>query len=205
MFIKFIEELKNTLKIDLPGFVSHKKMIPQNRKYVLPKNPERQSAVNIVIFIEENIKKIILIKKAQDLHNYSGQMALPGGRKDKTDENLWFTAKRETLEEVGITINDNNFIGALSPLYIPVSNYNVQPYISFIEQKPILNIDTKEVEKVFCVDIYDLLNEKNICYQNNTSDTFGFPYFEVEKQKVWGATAMILSEFLDIYTNLKME
>lgn len=193
----FIQKLKNELKKPLPGFEAHIKMIPGKRDYQFEAGNYKKSAVNIILFPFENSIRFILTKRKNGLSHHSGQISLPGGKKDEDDTSLWETCKRETIEETGIMIKDKNYIGNLSNLLIPVSNFDVLPFMSFIDKAPTLPNSNNEVEKFFKIDLFNFFSKKNIFEKkmNFNGHNIVVPYYKLDSEIVWGATAMILSEF----------
>ena len=112
-------------------------------------------------------------------------------------------AIRETKEEVGIEAN--NIIGQLSNLYVPPSKTNITPFIAFTEKVPDLNINKDEVEEAFFYPIDFFLNEENIIIEkwNLHNQIVDVPLWKIHKSTaLWGATAMILSEFIDIWKEI---
>jgi 8-oxo-dGTP pyrophosphatase MutT (NUDIX family) len=134
---------------------------------------------------------------------HSDQVGLPGGKAEKEDENLAHTAQRELHEELGILKGYDN-IGKLSSVYIPPSNFNVVPFIGIAKAKPKVIPDPYEVKQVFSVSITQLLEAEiqRVSVNQNNSLHFKVPGFIFEEYIVWGATAMILSEFRDILKSL---
>jgi 8-oxo-dGTP pyrophosphatase MutT (NUDIX family) len=195
----FFNSLKNKLKKSLPGIDAHKTMIPKGRTYEMAKSNYIKSAVNIVLFPIDDEIWFLLTKRSSQMSHHSGQISLPGGKIEKNDLNLWETAKRETFEETGIEINDENYIGELTNLCIPVSKFDVQPYVCCIENKPVLPPKTNEVEKFYFVKVKDFFSDSNKFIKtfkhNNQSVTTPFYKLDNEIDIVWGATAMILAEF----------
>ncbi|MFN8330527.1 MAG: CoA pyrophosphatase [Saprospiraceae bacterium] len=88
---------------------------------------------------------------------HKGQIALPGGRRELTDPNLAFTALQETQEEIGIPAQEITIIGSLSPLYIPVSNNVVHPYVGWTSAESIFKTQPEEIHEVFLYGIDQLL------------------------------------------------
>lgn len=202
---KLLTNLKYFLQTEtLPGYSSHKKMLPQGRPYNVDSKNFRFSSVNIVTYYKDKDLQFILTQRSEHLSHHSGQISFPGGAKDVQDNTLWATAKRETYEEIGIKINDINYIGELSSLTIPESSYIVFPYISFLPQKPLFKINKTEVKRIFEIDFSNFFSEKNhltgLFYVKKHE--IKCDYFYWEKQKIWGITAMILSEFRDIINNI---
>lgn len=120
---------------------------------------------------------------------------------DPLDGDLIHTALRESYEEIGIPSNLVEVIGELTPLYISVSNLMVLPVVGVIRKKPNLLINRAEVE--YCIHA-DIMDFKNPALQSiRTIATHGItleaPSFNLGGEHVWGATAMIISEFCELY------
>ena len=139
-----------------------------------------------------------LMQRPIDRGVHSGQICLPGGKKELYDESNWKTSIRETEEELGLKSHKMKFIKALSSIYIPPSNFMVYPYIASYDQTPDFKIDKREVKKVFDVSFDSLLNDSlktKINISNKYMEELGVPAYNFNNNIVWGATAMILSEF----------
>jgi len=192
------DKIKEKLtKSDLPGYIAHKQMLPSIRPYSVNTSDYIKSAVNIIMFQENNLLKFILTKRSYNLQHHPGQISLPGGSFDKNDKNLWDTAKRETFEEIGVEIENSNFLRQLSPIPVPISKFIVYPFVSFINNAPLIKFNSKEVEKVFLVEISSFFSHDNIktAIYNSENNYFEYKYYSLENEKVWGLTAMVLSEF----------
>lgn len=129
---------------------------------------------------------------------HAGQMAFPGGRMERIDENLTRTALREAQEEVGIRVSDVQVLGLLTELYIPPSNFYVQPVVGVLPYRPDFYPDPREVEAVVEVSLDTLLDEtivgdSQIEVRGITVDA---PFYQIQGYRVWGATAMMISELL---------
>ena len=156
---------------------------------LFPKNKEWQLAL---------IERVVT--HAGDRH--SGQISFPGGKYEAGDGILMNTALREAHEEVGIAPKEVNMLGALTELYIPVSNFLVHPYVGWMAYTPVFQPQWSEVQSVLEVPFRLLedpgtLKTTDLHLPNNL--TFkDVPYFSVSDKIVWGATAMILSELLEV-------
>lgn len=210
MLNEFTERLKVHLKNDLPGFDAHKIMSPANRinhkDYIkVVEEKAKKSAVLITLFQEENLIKSVFIKRTDYKGVHSGQISFPGGKFEDTDLTYENTAKRETLEEIGIEPEKIQIIGSLSKIYIPPSNFLVTPFIGFLNEIPNFKPDPKEVHQVISFQLDILLSESIIGNKKFTASATGLtieaPYFSIEGNEVWGATAMILSELKQIIRN----
>ena len=208
-FISFVNELKGQLKA-LPGEAAHNELMPLNRQFTseaLKKKPNfRRSAVAIIFYCKEpNIKSILIQRPVYDgIHG--GQVSFPGGKMDDSDPNLEFTARREALEEIDLPSSLGIFIGKLSEIYIPPSNFLVEPNLFYVDSLPELTPDEREVESIIHFAINDLLNPDNLKTEDMQFEG-GFtrknvPYYAIQGYKVWGATGMILAELKHILVKI---
>ncbi len=201
-FEYFIHHLKSTLALPLPGREAQFKLEPPTRKNYPEKIPSnvRLGAVLALFFPLNNSNRLIFIQRTQSRGVHSGQISFPGGKHEKTDQTMLNTAIRETIEEIGISPDEINILGKLSLLYIPPSNFLVHPFVGFVSKPPVFNPDPKEVSEVFSVSVSDLLNESCIQQMDTAVHNFKItvPCFYVNGKVIWGATAMILSELLEV-------
>jgi 8-oxo-dGTP pyrophosphatase MutT (NUDIX family) len=134
---------------------------------------------------------------------HSGQISFPGGKVEKSDLSMSHTALREAHEEVGVVPNTVELIGSLTKLYIPPSNFDVYPIVGVTNTTPKF-ITNQEVYKLLEVDLDTLLSKDTLGYKTIThrdGNEFIVPCFHIQDEIVWGATAMILSEFMDVICN----
>jgi 8-oxo-dGTP pyrophosphatase MutT (NUDIX family) len=204
---KSIESLLSQLRIDLsnplPGRTAQYRMAPSPRAnddlyYDTPRPDARRGGVLILLYPQENRLYIPLILRPTYEGVHSGQIGLPGGGYEMNDSDLTATALREAHEEIGVLVESVTLLGQLSPLYVFASNYLVQPTVGWTPQRPQFNLDPHEVEMLLEVSLLDLLDPNH--YQRETWELRGrmvqVPFFCIQAQKIWGATAMILSELL---------
>jgi len=203
--LKILDQIKKNFTKPLPGFAAQSKMVPSHRGELLKINGIdqnfRNSAVLITLFESNDKLSTILIKRGTYDGIHSGQVGLPGGKIEDSDESLIQTALRETEEEIGIKSSDVEVLGSITPLFIPASNMQVLPVIGYLKSKPVLVIDKKEVDYTIEVPICHLKNPLNHSVKiiNTTRFEITAPYFLVGDEHVWGATAMILSEFIELF------
>lgn len=158
----------------------------------------RQSAVMVLFCTDEAGKHFIpLTQRFEYAGAHSNQISLPGGKFEINDETLSHTAIRECREEIGVK-HDIELVAPLSPLYIPVSNFVVQPYVGLYAQQPPDFLpqasEVKRILKFYLDDLEDDLQDKTTLVEPIPGYKLKTPYFDVEGHIVWGATAMILSE-----------
>ncbi|MBI3509375.1 MAG: CoA pyrophosphatase [Bacteroidetes bacterium] len=197
----FFEKLQQRFKSPLPGEGAQNRMTSRLRiptDDYLKQNPSHlKSAVSLCLYPEKGEIFSMLIRRPSYDGTHSGQLALPGGKMDKRDETLLQTALRETEEEVGVRFAKKNILGALTPLYIPVSNFLVQPYIVYAKEKPQWKQNPAEVDDIIefrLAQIFDetLKSRKKIVIGKNMF--IDAPCYLINGQILWGATAMIYSE-----------
>ncbi|UHG89385.1 NUDIX hydrolase [Spirosoma oryzicola] len=199
-FHTFTEQLRQRLQKPLPGETAHQKMASSARYRlgIRPNERTRRSAVLICFYPYQNSIYLPLILRPQYDGVHAGQMAFPGGRMERFDENLTRTALREAQEEVGIRVTDVKVLGLLTELFIPPSNFYVQPVVGMLPYRPDFYPDPREVEAVIQVDLETLLDETIV--GDSQIEVRGVlvdaPFYEIQGHRVWGATAMMISELL---------
>lgn len=143
---------------------------------------------------------LILRRTYKGVH--SNQIGFPGGREEPEDGNLQDTALRETEEEVGIPRDEIHVIRELTKLYIPPSNFWVQPYLGLLDHTPNLIKQESEVAKILEVDLDHFLDNSNFVNEElstSYSKKMLVPAFKLNNQIVWGATGMMLSEIRELF------
>ena len=201
-FDSFINKLSDLLKQPLPGHSNLPSRIENKLTLKLPEPNEktRMSAVLMAFYPFKNDIYFPLILRPLYDGTHGGQVAFPGGQVELEDENLKRTALREAQEEVGIKAIDVTVLGKLTKIYIPPSNFWVTPYIGYLNYRPDFFPDPREVDRVIEVSLNDLINkfeveERSMLVNGLNLRTKGF---SIDNQWVWGATALMLHEFLDI-------
>lgn len=163
----------------------------------LDKHPDyRTSAVMMLLYPVQGEMHTMIIKRPSYDGIHSGQLALPGGKKEQ-DETPVQTAIRETLEEVGVTVSPDEIVGDLTPLYIPPSNFLVHPFVAWLSHAPTYMIDEREVDIVMQVPLTMFLDESLKSRRRihiGTNTFIDAPCFLVQNETLWGATAMIFAE-----------
>lgn len=204
MYSEFINSLKEEIAKGLPGWDAQKRMAPLGRDKKLytsvTDNSVRESGVLIWLYPNENkIFTRLILRTTGGVH--SGQVAFPGGKVEPTDHDFWSTALREANEEIGLSADNILKVGALTPLYIPPSNFWVHPFIGAGKGPQAATISQTEVQKYFDVEIIKLLQPD---YKMEGLITLASgeqritPIYNFEGHAIWGATAMILSELEEL-------
>jgi len=201
----FISKLYEKLQQPLPGLKAQLKMSPLGRftsiTNLLKTNKTKKSSVLILLFPKDEKLFFVLTQRHEYDGVHSGQICLPGGRFENADVNLYQTAIREAQEEINVEPTKIEKIGMLTKLYTPPSNYCIQPFVGYTKYQPNFKKQPKEVSEIIFVDLFDFLNNPIIGTKpihTNRKITISAPYYEIDGYTVWGATAMILSEFYSI-------
>lgn len=187
----------------MPGEESHYKMEPAMRREwrdldkIAGQNP-RKAAVMALFYPNKNYEtQLLLILRKTYKGVHSNQIGFPGGKVELEDEDLEMTALRETEEEVGVPIGEINVLKELSELYIPPSNFMVQPFLGLYDNPKPFVLQESEVEALVEVMLLDFMADDNLIEKKITTsyaENMNVPAFKLNNYVVWGATAMILSE-----------
>lgn len=207
-FFKVINQLK---QISLGGLDAQFKLAPEMRlgydsKKIKANNPKRAAVLALFYPNESNEATFLLTKRASYKGTHSAQISFPGGKIESSDINLAHTAIRETFEEVGILQSEIEIIREITDVYIPPSNFLATPFIGFIKQKPVFEIN-HEVDEILEVSIKELLDENNIdsvVMKTSYMDKISVPCFRLNQHIVWGATAMMLSEIKELIKKVEL-
>jgi len=206
--VKFAEVLERRLSGDLPGFRAHQRMAPSDRiRDIYPSAPNEETsrgAVLILLYPIADRIHTVLMQRPEYPGVHSNQISFPGGKSEASDKHIQDTAIREAEEEIGVSGNDIRICGLLSPLFIPVSNIEVIPVVGFLFSKPVFTPDPDEV--CFIIEaVIDELADPAIIKRKSmeiSGKVISIPYYRVRDLHIWGATAMIISEFLETYSSL---
>jgi len=202
----FIQNLRERLAAPLPGREAQYKMafahrVEELQRRLNPPDNAKTGCVLLALWQELDVWHTALIRRTENPRDrHSGQISFPGGRHDEGDGSFVYTALREANEEIGIVPDQVEILGEMTDLYIPVSNFVVRPFVGLLSEPPAFQLQPGEVEQVFVPTINHFQDPAS----RSTADVMvggqllvrEVPCFIVEDRPVWGATAMILSEFL---------
>lgn len=203
-FLILLSKVKN---LPLPAQASQLKMSPPFRLELIEMSKDKMKRANragvMALFYPDKRQQTKLVLILRNTYNgvHSGQIGFPGGKFQPNDVSLEKTAIRETSEEIGIPEQSIEIIKQLTEVYIPPSNFYVQPFLGIIKDIPTFNKQDDEVEEIIQVLLNHLFNEVNVI---NTSVETSYkvkvevPAYKLNGHIVWGATAMMLSEIKDL-------
>ena len=157
----------------------------------------KRGGVLLLLYPIDSYLHLVLTRRTRQVANHKGQISLPGGAREPEDHSLLETALRETKEELGIRTNQLQVLGPLTSLYIPPSDYCIQPYVAYADARPAFSPEPTEVEELLEMPLSHLLDpatrEEEIWKLRGHPVVV--PFYRLGEQKIWGATAMVLSEF----------
>lgn len=206
-FGTFITYLKNKLQESLPGYDAQIKMsgirhFRESGNMAIP-DDANHGGVLALLYPIDNKPAIAFIKRTEYDGAHSGQISFPGGKMEHSDLSVIYTALRETEEEIGVPANEISVIGHLTELYIPPSRFLVTPIVGYIVRRPQFHPDSTEVERIIEIPVEkliseDAIQEKEIEVMNGIK--WNVPCYYIDGNIIWGATAMMLSELLELIT-----
>lgn len=204
-----IDELSKRLAGPLPGrkaqyrMATLKRIEDINRLGAVPDHAKVACVLHLLHW-EKGAWRTLLIQRAVNPRDrHAGQISFPGGRYEEHDRGLEQVALRETEEEVGVPASSIRIIGQLTDLYIPVSNYLVHPFVGVLDAPARFIPQPGEVDDI-------IRPPMRTFYDNDTRKRTDIlaaqgialkdvPHFAVEGRIIWGATAMILNEFVELF------
>jgi len=206
---QFIETLKRGLAKHLPGQKAQMKMIPEVRRKEMERfsggDEARKAAVLICFYPEtDGSIRLVLIRRNEYDGVHSGQISFPGGRYEERDPDMVYTALREAEEETNISIDLVEVLGEITPVFIPPSNFLVRTVVAWASQKPDFKADPSEVSEILSISLEELTDPGNIQVrdiQHREFNIIDVPCYYIQGHIIWGATAMMLSEVVEIISN----
>ncbi|MCE2788934.1 MAG: CoA pyrophosphatase [Saprospiraceae bacterium] len=195
-----IQHLEKRFAQSLPGVEAQIKMAPPGRHTSSPDQGSYHLACVLAFLFPKNKQwHISFIHRTSHHPNdkHAGQISFPGGKMCDLDQSLLSCALRETHEEIGVPGDHITVLGGLSPLYIPVSQFLVHPFVGYSLEYPGFQLQKEEVQQVLEVPLEQLFHpgtKKKGEIQISYGVMSGVPYYQVHQFPLWGATAMIVSE-----------
>ena len=178
------------------------RVVAERPRLSLEREGRRLAAVLVPIFIKDGDYHILFTKRTELVRQHRGEISFPGGHFEAGDGSLLQTALRETSEEVGIAQNEIKVLGTLDDVFTHVSGIVISPYIGLIPYPHNLRLEAHEIAEVIEPPVPALLaggcfREEVVQYMGEYHTVY---YYDYQGKTIWGATARILHQFLDIYT-----
>jgi 8-oxo-dGTP pyrophosphatase MutT (NUDIX family) len=193
---------------ELPGEDTHVAFAPirgRTSDFLAKGLPYKESAVAIVLYkIDEHNMAVLVTRRQTYEGKHSGQLSFPGGKREVSDENLLYTAIRECNEEIGLELSPDDLVGKLSPVYIPVSGFLIDPYVFFLDEKPEeLVLNEREVKQLHEVSLFPLFKDESVVVRDVEvmpgQTVKDIPHFVQDDVAIWGATAILLNELKALF------
>jgi 8-oxo-dGTP pyrophosphatase MutT (NUDIX family) len=210
-FDEFLKSISKIEIIQLPAEASQFKMVPPFRRELEKRQRKAKktakSAGVLALFYPDqgNLTKLVLNLRKTYNGVHSAQVGFPGGKLEAQDKSLEAAAIRETFEEIGVPISNIEVVKRLTDVYIPPSNFNVQPFMGIVRKTPDFKKQDDEVETIIEVELQHFLDDK-VVISKRVATSYNVevevPAFKLNGYIVWGATAMMLSEIKDILKQL---
>jgi 8-oxo-dGTP pyrophosphatase MutT (NUDIX family) len=189
-----------------PDWVRRDPLFHSLRKRLSQRPPHRrampdfvQAAVLLTLWRQQDLPQLLFIQRSREVRHHAGEISFPGGAVETTDRDLLQTAMRETHEEVGIPPKHLFLLGPLDQTF-SFSRYAVFPFLGALPTAPELKLNSKEVAEAIVLPLGRLLNPDRAWTTARTLDgqEVTVYYYEVEGRVIWGATARILKNLLDL-------
>ncbi len=195
--------LSDRLLHPLPGLNSQLKMsVKPVSTFVNDKEknwPARPASVLVLFYPHQEEIYLVLIKRSGQVRHHQHQISLPGGQQEE-NESLEQAAIREAEEEINVDPTRVKLVGRLTPFYIKISNYCLYPMVAITDLRPDFRPNPQEVAEIIELPLAHLLNSKNRKEERQwrRGQTVLVPFFEFNGYKIWGATAMVLAELIEL-------
>jgi len=195
--------LERRLHREKPGLLSQIKMVPDPRPgdktYQEAGDTCLRAGVLVLLYPREDGFYLVLTRRTAQVAHHQAQISFPGGQMDE-HENAVETALREAAEELSIKPDEVRVLGELTPLYIPPSNYCIYPVVAAAARRPEFDPSPHEVAEVIEVPLDHLLDPRNVTREMwpLRGIDVTVPFYLFQGHKIWGATAMVLAELLDL-------
>ncbi len=202
-----IEQIKHALSQPLPGLAAMLPMIPADRRPFLDQYrtlpPCRHAGALLLLYPHNGDWHFPLTRRTDSVEVHKGQISLPGGAQEE-GETAQETALREAHEEIGLDPASVELLGALSTVYIPPSNFCLHPFVGYTPRRPAFQTFAGEVAELLEASLAALLDPANAREEDWVlqGQTRRVPFYQLGPHRVWGATAMILAEFVAVVTAL---
>lgn len=196
-----LNRVERGLWAPLPGIPAQLGMAPDphpgHQAYFEVEQTCLKAGVLVLLYQKRGRLHLLLTLRTDRVLHHRGQISFPGGEQHP-GESVEATALRETEEELGLRLDAVRILGRLTPLYIAPSNYCIYPTVAFLPGALVFDPQPDEVAEVIEVPVRKLADPKTVRRESRTvgGREVMVPFYAVANHKIWGATAMVLAEFL---------
>jgi 8-oxo-dGTP pyrophosphatase MutT (NUDIX family) len=189
--------LRERLSGTLPGLEAQIRFAPYPARTGQAAEGARIAAALLLLYPEAHDTRVPLTVRASTLPRHAGQISLPGGAIEP-GETLADAALREAAEEIGVNPSAVRVLGELTPVHVLVSGFTLHPVVGVTDQRPPFQAAPGEVDEILEVRLEDLRDASRIRTGTRLREgvAIQYPYFDLHGHQVWGATAMVLGEFI---------
>ena len=166
------------------------KILRHHKKKEITGENLKASAVLIPLFYNQGQYHVLFTERSEEVDFHKGQVCFPGGTREPSDSSLLQTALRETEEEISLKAKDIEILGEFDDRVTLTSNYVISPFVALIPHPYPFKADAREIREIFSVPLSFLMDEANF-----KQDSYAYEY---EGHIIWGATARILKQFMDL-------
>jgi 8-oxo-dGTP pyrophosphatase MutT (NUDIX family) len=160
-----------------------------------------EAAVLVPIFRKDGEYHILFTRRSEQVPHHKGQVSFPGGARSEDDVSPLDTALRESWEEIGLEAKEAEILGELDDTPTTTSSFNISPFVAFIPYPYEFSLNRYEIDEIFSIPVSVLLNKANKkeeCY-TFSSEVFVDYSYEYDGKVIWGATAQIVHQFLEVW------
>ena len=202
-----LSRINQSLLKGLPGESAHSKLAPEHRKPAseyLNEITDYKIGCVISLIVKNNQHEWCLVLMERMSHEkdvHANQISFPGGKQEEGDASYYDTALRELQEELGVNPEVVNLISPLSELYIPPSNFLVKPFLCYTHHELTYNPNDSEVRSLMEIPLSFFMEESNVIhggFKSARGYDVNAPFYEYNSHKIWGATAMMIAEIVDL-------
>lgn len=201
-----LKEIKRKLNGPLPGLRAQLRMAPEPRPGTRPcremESSSLRAGVLVLFYPKDGRLHLLLTRRTERVVTHRGQISFPGGTQHP-GETIEETALREAAEELGLVPAKIVLLGRLTPLYIPLSNFCIYPVVACLPERPEIRPQPEEVAEVLEIPVDHLLDAATLRRETwiQNDEPYHVPFYAFGQHKIWGATAIVLAELLELIAN----
>ncbi len=181
-----------------------KRVLSKRERASLTIPSAKRAGVLIILYNKDSKPHVLLTERSQLVANHRGEVAFPGGTVNPSDESSLKTALRETWEEVGVRVAEEQVLGALDDVYTARSNFVVSPYVAYLPAIDSFELSKREVVRAIEIPLENLLDPSCRREASRVIDGVSrrIQLYSCGEDEIWGVTAKILDHFLQVVRDI---